>query len=451
MDPIHRALRETQADLEQVSSHLVLIREVIEHGETAPSQEDLARRLAVSFVATLNFEHVAIVFPDQDGQLEIAATYGQTERFGGPREPRRAWATRLAKEVFDQGTVLRWGGDGVGPRRRRPADLEEDAIGLPLETGGEILGAILCTEVSLRPWTLARHRALELVSQSVAQVVALQGTRSATESAKQSLEIQLQTAETKIANQDERIDSLASSLDVADRVKQTFLGLLSHELRTPLAAMLGYASLLREGDAGGLNPDQDGFVERIESNGRRLGYLIEDLLFLTESESTRIHPAQTEVELGTIVEMLRDALPAPENGETPKLEVNIDPRASTLRGDPALIRRLFFHLIDDAWQSARTTVRVEAVPVDQEKVHIAVSSDGDSEGRVHSSRVRLGQSLVRLCASLLDGRSRLGSRPAGEVWIPSASGHGKRQRVKRREATEDARARLRDTKKGSQA
>lgn len=422
MDPIHRALQETQADLEQVSSHLALIRESIEHGEASPTREELARRLATSLVSTLGFERVAVVFPDDQGDLRTFAAYGQTERFGGPRE-HAEWATPLARDVLDEGTLVRWGGDGVGKRRRRPRDLEEDVIGLPLETGGEILGAILLTEVGSRPWTLARHRALDLVGQSIAQVVALQRSRCAIEGARQSLELQLRAAETKLASQDERIDSLSTSLDVADRVKQTFLGLLSHELRTPLAAMLGYASLLRDGDAGDVNDDQVEFLDRIESNGRRLGYLLEDLLFLTESESTRIRPAKTEVALEPLVETLRRALPAPEHGIAPRLEIDISPRASKLSGDPALLRRLLFHLLDDAWRNAASRVRIEAQTADRGQVRIRVSSDADAPASASDvPGLRLGQSLVRLCVSLLDGRSRLTARSGAEVWLPAAAG-----------------------------
>lgn len=437
MDPLHRALRETQADLEQVSSHLGLIREAIEHGEAAPTREELARRLSVSLVTTLGFERVAMVLPDESGALDVAAAYSQTERFGGPREEHEAWATRLARDVLDEGTLVRWGGAGVGASRRRPRDVEEDVIGLPLETGGEILGAILCTEVAGRSWTLARHRALELVGQSIAQVVALQRGRREIEGARERLETQLRAAQTKLARQGERIDTLSSSLDLADRAKETFLGLLSHELRTPLAAMLGYTSLLREGDAGSVNEEQRGFLDRIESNGRRLGYLLEDLLFLTEAESTRIHPAKTEVELTPLIDAVCRALPAPAEGEAPHLEVNVAPGADRLQGDPALVRRLLFHLLDEAWRTECRRVRVDVERADHRRVLLRVATDGGPPSpQAGAPSLRIGQSLVRLCTSLLDGRSRLTGSPSGvraEVWLPRVDTTAKTGLATRRE------------------
>lgn len=446
-DPLHRALVDTQADLEDVSSHLALIREAIEHGESAASREDLARRLSVSLVATLGFETVAILFAGNDGELETVATYGQTERFGGPREPHPDWAIRLGREVLDEGTLLRWGGDGVGPSRSRPRDLEEDVIGLPLEASGEVLGALMCTEIGLRPWTLARHRALELIGRSMAQVVALQRSRREGETARQTLELELRAARTKLARQEERIGALSSSLDSADRVKQTFLGLLSHELRTPLAAILGYSSLLREGEAGETTEAQDRFLGRIESNGRRLGYLLDDLLFLTEAESTRIRPARAQVELAPLVEAVSRALPDPAEGTAPELKVAIEPGAERLQGDPALVRRLLFHLLDGAWRAAPGgTVLLEAVAAEPGHVRLSVRSragpgatTAPEPAAAPGTHHVLGQSLVRLCISLLDGRSRLPARAAeetrAEVWIPSAKGTAKAGLGRRRTAS----------------
>jgi two-component system OmpR family sensor kinase len=64
--------------------------------------------------------------------------------------------------------------------------------------------------------------------------------------------------------------------DTNDRLRQ-FVADASHELRTPIAAISGYAELRRKG---GLEGAEDKAWSRIESEGNRMGSLVEDLLML---------------------------------------------------------------------------------------------------------------------------------------------------------------------------
>jgi len=79
-----------------------------------------------------------------------------------------------------------------------------------------------------------------------------------------------------LANIEEAVDT---EREGRERLRQ-FIGDASHELRTPLTAISGYAELRRKG---GLNTSEEEAKawSRIESEGNRMGSLIEDLLMLT--------------------------------------------------------------------------------------------------------------------------------------------------------------------------
>ncbi|WP_089711988.1 sensor histidine kinase [Halomonas daqiaonensis] len=77
---------------------------------------------------------------------------------------------------------------------------------------------------------------------------------------------------------DERLDWLASRLDELEAQKQQFLRHMSHELKTPLASVREGSSLLADGVAGEVTPRQREILELIDTSGRELQQLIEQLL-----------------------------------------------------------------------------------------------------------------------------------------------------------------------------
>ncbi len=65
-----------------------------------------------------------------------------------------------------------------------------------------------------------------------------------------------------------------------------FVADAGHELRTPLTSVRGYAELFRRG--GAAHPDDLAMImSRIESEARRMGVLVEDLLLLAKLDQGR--------------------------------------------------------------------------------------------------------------------------------------------------------------------
>jgi signal transduction histidine kinase len=93
----------------------------------------------------------------------------------------------------------------------------------------------------------------------------------------------------------------------ANRAKSAFLASMSHELRTPLNAILGFSSLLNSGMVKGaaqLAPMQADLLHKIESNGRHLRDLINDVLDLAKIEAGHMNAIITEARPQIILEDL---------------------------------------------------------------------------------------------------------------------------------------------------
>ena len=93
-----------------------------------------------------------------------------------------------------------------------------------------------------------------------------------------------------------------------ERVKGDFVSTVSHELRTPITSIIGYTELLGDGAVGELTLSQQEIIDRVDRNGRRLLLLVEDLLTLSQIESSalKIEPVVTDVR--TVVTNAHEAI-----------------------------------------------------------------------------------------------------------------------------------------------
>lgn len=91
--------------------------------------------------------------------------------------------------------------------------------------------------------------------------------------------------EQRVATRTEELSQMNIELGRASRAKDEFLATMSHELRTPLNSILGLSESLLEQKRGSLNDQQQKSLEIIESSGRHLLVLINDVLDLSKIEA----------------------------------------------------------------------------------------------------------------------------------------------------------------------
>ena len=140
----------------------------------------------------------------------------------------------------------------------------------------------------------------------------------------------------------------AERLREADRVKADFVATVSHELRTPITNIIGYTEILDEGAAGELTGRQHDILGRVDRNSRRLLLLVEDLLTLSQIESSQIELNLLPTDLRTIVSGALEAL-APVLGSR-ALEVStVLPEGPLVRHvDPVQLERAVLNLLSNA-------------------------------------------------------------------------------------------------------
>jgi signal transduction histidine kinase len=134
-----------------------------------------------------------------------------------------------------------------------------------------------------------------------------------------------------------------------DMMKDRFVSSVSHELRTPLTSMVGYLEILRDGEAGELNDDQEHMLEIVDRNCRRLNNLIGDILVTARFDSGRqqLHPVEVAIDDLVVSEVQSIAAVAAAQGVTIRTEVE-GPGPHHVVADPTLMTQLLANLLSNA-------------------------------------------------------------------------------------------------------
>ncbi|MGE5129265.1 MAG: GAF domain-containing protein, partial [Sphingomonadaceae bacterium] len=104
------------------------------------------------------------------------------------------------------------------------------------------------------------------------------------------------------------IEEKGRQLEVASQHKSQFLASMSHELRTPLNAILGFNEMILEGVYGDVPADMTEPLTDIQTSGKHLLRLINNVLDLAKIEAGRMELALADYSVQDVVESVRATL-----------------------------------------------------------------------------------------------------------------------------------------------
>ena len=169
---------------------------------------------------------------------------------------------------------------------------------------------------------------------------------------------------------------LRKHAEEADRLKDEFLATLSHELRTPLTSILGWASLVRNGEVEG--PNVDRALETIERNARSQARLIDDLLDVSRIITGNLRLDLRPIDLAPIVDAAIDGLRPTAGAKQIQLHSHSDTKGCLVRGDPNRLRQIIWNLLLNAIKftprAGSVTVRLNCV---EPHAQLIVSDTGE--------------------------------------------------------------------------
>lgn len=137
-------------------------------------------------------------------------------------------------------------------------------------------------------------------------------------------------------------------LERASQAKDRFLAAMSHELRTPLNAIIGFTGTLLMKLPGPLNAQQQQQLEIIQSSGRHLLSLINDMLDLAKVESGKLEMHFEEVRIAEVVDDVCASLRPMAQGKGLTFDVAVCDPETVARTDPRALRQILLNLTNNA-------------------------------------------------------------------------------------------------------
>ncbi|WP_435006829.1 ATP-binding protein [Tundrisphaera lichenicola] len=236
---------------------------------------------------------------------------------------------------------------------------------------------------------------------------------------------------------DRKVDELAQAnlaLFEMNRLKSDFLATMSHELRTPLNSIIGFSEVLSGSEQ--LNERQRRYAANIQTSGKMLLGMINDILDLAKIESGKMEVRTEDFSIRDVCEALVSLARPIADRKNIDLQCQLEEAVPLIRQDPGKLRQILYNLLSNAIkftpEGGRVLLKAQAegrflvLSVADTGIGIAEEDresifekfrqarhPGQEEGvltRDHQG-TGLGLSIVRELSRLLGGDVHLESRP----------------------------------------
>ena len=268
------------------------------------------------------------VYDDQEKTFQLRSTYGMSER--------------VVSSITDPQNDTSQTPIGEAARRLEPVQIADIRDQPPSRVQEVLLGE--------------GYRALlvvPLIGQNRPVGALVVRRKQAGEFAKQTIDL-LKTfaAQSVLAIQNARlfneIGEKSQQLEVASQHKSQFLANMSHELRTPLNAILGYTELILDNIYGETPDRMRNVLDRVQSNGKHLLGLINDVLDLSKIEAGQLELSLADYSIKDVVHGVFSVVELLATGKKLALKVQVQPDMPSGYGDERRLTQVLLNLVGNA-------------------------------------------------------------------------------------------------------
>jgi signal transduction histidine kinase len=221
-------------------------------------------------------------------------------------------------------------------------------------------------------------------------------------------------------------------LEVASQHKSQFLANMSHELRTPLNAILGYTELILDSIYGDVPERMRSVLERVQSNGKHLLGLINDVLDLAKIEAGQLTLSLEDYSIRDVVHSVFTLVESLAEEKHLALKVELPDDLPVAHGDERRLTQVLLNLVGNAIKftdAGEVVIRAAA-----SNGHYTLSVQDTGPGISPSDQVKIFEEFQQADSSStkVKGGTGLGLSIAkrivnlhgGRIWVSSEPGSG---------------------------
>lgn len=187
------------------------------------------------------------------------------------------------------------------------------------------------------------------------------------------------SSEEALRNAKESLEKKNRRLAELYHTAHRFVDNVSHEFRTPLTVVKEFSSIIRDGLAGEVNPEQREYLDIVVSRVDDLAIMIEDMLDISKLEAGVLGVCRQDTRVEEIVDHIRPSLERKFASRQVSLTFAIDEGLPGVYCDPEKIGRVLINLVINALKVSRDGGRVELwcrFDPAQSEVLMGVTDDG---------------------------------------------------------------------------
>jgi signal transduction histidine kinase len=230
----------------------------------------------------------------------------------------------------------------------------------------------------------------------------------------------------------EELQKLNEQLQHASQAKSNFLANMSHELRTPMNAILGFIEMMLDGIYGEVPAHLKEPLTDVQTNGKHLLRLINDVLDLSKIEAGRMELMLAEYSVQDVVDIVRSSLQSLAMEKGLELIATSQDDIPLAYGDGKRLAQCLMNLVGNAVKFTKAGRVVLTVEQDGDNLLCRVSDTGigipnEELENVFTEFQQLDTTMTREYSGTglgLNITKKFVEMHGGQIWVESELGKG---------------------------